>query len=93
MRVQNTINQQIINAELEYITQQNVFLVGGIQAMEAAFGRLFQFQEEEVNDHDDNDFSTEEEFIDSIAIMLLERPRITGQTSLPLLSVTVSSYL
>jgi hypothetical protein len=94
-----------IDAELEYITQRNlllageietmernVLLAGGIDTMEATFWRLFQQEEEDVNVHEHNpDFlSTDEEFIDSMANMLLERPARTrtGQTSGPALSVT-----
>jgi len=91
-----------IDAELEYITQRNlllageietmernVLLAGGIDTMEATFWRLFQQDEEDVNDHADF-LSTDEEFIDSMANMLLERPARTrtGQTSGPALSVT-----
>ena len=91
-----------IDAELEYITQRNlllageietmernVLLAGGIDTMEATFWRLFQQEEEDVNDHADF-LSTDEEFIDSMANMLLERPARTrtGQTSGPALSVT-----
>jgi acetone carboxylase gamma subunit len=101
-----------IDAELEYITQRNVLLAreietmeqnvsllaGGIETMEdAAFWRIFQQEEEELNDHDYyNDFlSTDEEFIDSMANMLLERPvRRTRQTSSSTpLSVAAPSYL
>ena len=92
-----------IDAELEYITQRNlllageietmernVLLAGGIDTMEATFWRLFQQDEEDVNDHADYFLSTDEEFIDSMANMLLERPARTrtGQTSGPALSVT-----
>ena len=92
-----------IDAELEYITQRNlllageietmernVLLAGGIDTMEATFWRLFQQDEEDVNDHADYFLSTDDEFIDSMANMLLERPARTrtGQTSGPALSVT-----
>jgi hypothetical protein len=101
-----------IDAELEYITQRNVLLAREIETMEqnvsllagnsetlddAAFWRVFQQEEEEVNDHDYyNDFlSTDEEFIDLMASMLLERPvRRTRQTSSSTpLSVAAPSYL
>jgi hypothetical protein len=98
-----------IDAELEYITQRNVLLgreieimeqnvslllAGNIETMEdAAFWRIFQQEEEELNDHDF--LSTDEEFIDLMANMLLERPvRRTRQTSCSTpLSVAVPSYL
>ena len=90
-----------IDAELEYITQRNLLLAGeietmernvllaagGIDTMEATFWRLFQQDEEDVNDHADF-LSTDEEFIDSMANMLLERPARTRTGRGPALSVT-----
>lgn len=97
-----------IDAELEYITQRNVLLAREIETMEqnvsllsgnsetlddAAFWRVFQQEEEEVNEHDK--LSTDEEFIDLMATMLLERTvRRTRQTSSSTpLSVAAPSYL
>lgn len=91
--------KETVVAELEYITQRNVLLAGKIETMKrkATFWRLFQQEEEDVNDHEYNPhfLSTDEEFIDSMANMLLERPARmrTSQTSSPALSVTATSYL
>lgn len=103
-----TIETLDIDAELEYITQRNlllagdietmernVLLAGGIITMEATFWRLFQQEGENDREFNPDFLLTDEEFIDSVAIMLLERPARTrtGQTCSPALSVTAASYL
>jgi hypothetical protein len=88
----------LLAREIETMEQNVSLLTGGIEIetlKDAAFWRIFQQEEEKLNDHDYYFLSTDEEFIDLMANMLLERPvcRTRQTSSSTPLSVAAPSYL